>query len=188
MSVPGSQEQLGELLDEFLERDLRRFEVRHARARSEAGPSLMGGPRGIEHWTYEYVRRQVDDCLRDASMVVLEYASETGVETPSLIPVTQARLAAHFKSIVERLRAELNGPAAHEYDVRPSPEALRQAELYADQRLRKALSAIGRGRLEPSLALRIGLVGRLVEKAGGGQKLLLYSAAALFCLVMYSFF
>jgi len=180
-AVPGD---LPELLDEYFRLDFERFLVRHTRARALAGPSLMGGARGIEHWTFDYVRRHVDTCLRDVSMLVLELAEERGFAPAAAVPQVRQRLAEHFESIHQRLFTDTQAPQAHEYDVRPSWEALAAVQRHAMERLASAMTALSAGRLEARLVPRVSPFSRLITAAGGGDRLLLIVAAAAAVLAM----
>jgi len=186
MSTAVAPGDLSDLLDEYFTLDFQRFLMRHSRARALAGPSLMGGPRGIEHWTFDYVRRHVDTCLRDVSMLVLELAEERGFAPAAAVPLLRQRLETHFAEIHEQLLADRNSPPANEYDVRPSAEALAEVRLYGRERLAKAMTALSSGRLESRLTPRAGLLSQLAARAGGGERLLLTAVIVLCALWLWS--
>ena len=112
------------LLEETLERHSLRVRASHNRARADAGPSLKGGMRSFDHYTYEYVRQTADDCLGDASMVLLEYSAQHEIEPALLIPGARTCLAGRFQVIKDYLHNDINQPPAHEYGMRPSRESL----------------------------------------------------------------
>lgn len=174
------------LLADFLDLDRNRFHARQTRARADAGPSLMGGPRGIDHWTYGFVRRHVDDCLREATEVTLAYAGERAFVPADLIPAFRLRLQRYFGELFLGLEADLTAPAANEYGVRPSRAALAEVRRYADERLRGALTGLARGRLDDRLALRHGLLARLWLRYGGSQRAFLALVILLFVAAMWS--
>lgn len=174
------------LLEELLERHSLRVRTSHNRARADAGPSLMGGMRSFDYYTYEYVRQAADDCLRDASMVLLEYAAQRGTEPALLIPGARACLAGHFQAIKDYLHDDINQPPAHEYGMRPSRESLAEVNRYLDERLTAAMTALGRGRLEERLKPKVSFVGPLLQRLGGGHRVALYVVAAVLMWALWS--
>lgn len=174
------------LLDDYLILDTNRFHRRVARVRAEAGPSLMGGPRGIDLWTYDYVRRQVDDCLRDVAGLVLDYAMDAGVEPASLIDATRTALKAHFQSMFTELQSDQTSRSAYDYDVRPAPQALAEVRQFAQRRLEDMLRSLARGRIDERLRLRRGLFTRLLDTIGSGRKAVFWLAVLLFLIAVWS--
>jgi hypothetical protein len=166
------------LLEELLERYDLRVRSAHNRARSDAGPSLMGGMRSFDHYTFNYVREAADDCLRDASMVLLEYAGERGVEPGQLIEAARACLGQHFQGIKNYLYDDINQPPAHEYGMRPSRESLAEVSRYLDERLANAMTSLGRGRLDERLRPRVSILGPILQRFGGGHRVAMYIVAA----------
>jgi hypothetical protein len=174
------------ILDEFFELDFHRFKSRHSRARAEAGPSLMGGPRGIDRWTYGHVRQHIDDCLREVSVLVLEFGSENISEPVVAEGVLRPRLARHLDGIFEFLEEDRRDGSAHEYSVLPSREALSAARRYVEHSVTPALDAIARGFIDPRLKQRFGLFARAARFVGGTDRLILIIATILFVLSMWS--
>jgi hypothetical protein len=174
------------LLDEFFELDFLRFKGRHARARADAGPSLMGGPRGIDRWTYGYVREHTDDCLREVSTVVVAFAGESFSEPGTGERLLRPRLRRHFEEIFELLGQDRRDGSAHEFSVLPAKEALYAAREYTDRSLGPALEAVARGQVEPRLKRRFGLFARAARFTGGSDRLILYTAVVVFVLAMWA--
>ncbi|MDE0941037.1 MAG: hypothetical protein OSB58_01200 [Alphaproteobacteria bacterium] len=178
------------LLEELLDRYDLRIRAAHNRARSDAGPSLMGGMRSFDHYTYNYVREAGDDCLRDASMVLLEYAGEQGVEPGTLVAEAKICLAKHFQGIKDYLYDDINQPPAHEYGMRPSRESLAEVSRYLDERLAGAMTSLGRGRLDerlrPNNSVITSLIGPLLQRIGGGHKVALVLVAVLLIWALVS--
>ncbi|MDP6344940.1 MAG: hypothetical protein QF578_14150 [Alphaproteobacteria bacterium] len=179
MEPAQARDEVERLLEELLERHTLRQRAGHGRARADVGPSLFGGMRSFDHYTYDYVRRAADDCLRDASMVLLEYAHERELEPTVLIAAARDRLARHFAEVMDYLRDDLNQPPAHEYGMRPTREALAEVGRSLDERLAAAMTAIGRGRLDGRLEPKRNTFGRLLEAAGGGHRVAMVVVAVL---------
>ncbi len=174
------------LLEELLERHTLRIRAAHNRARADAGPSLLGGMRSFDHYTYNYVRVLADDCLRDASMVILEYAGERELETSVLAPAARECLGRHFQEIKDYLHDDINQPPAHEYGMRPSRESLAEVGRFLDERLAGAMSSLSRGRLDERLRPRITFVGTVMDRLGGGHRVAMYVVAILLLLALVS--
>jgi hypothetical protein len=170
MAPDPARVEIDRLLEELLERHDLRVRASHNRARADAGPSLMGGMRSSDHYTYNYVREAADDCLRDASMVLLEYAGERGIEPNVLAPAARDCLARHFQAIKDYLYDDINQPPAHEYGMRPSRESLAEVGRYLDERLSRAMTSLARGRLDERLRPRFSLAGPLLDRLGGGHR------------------
>ena len=174
------------LLEELLERHALRVRAAHNRARADAGPSLMGGMRSFDHYTYNYVREAADDCLRDASMVLLEYAQGQGIEPSLLVPGARDRLGEHFQAIKDYLHDDINQPPAHEYGMRPSRESLAEVGHFLDERLAAAMTSLGRGRLDERLRPRASFITPLLQRLGGGHRVALYVVAALLIWALWA--
>jgi len=178
--------EIDSLLEELLERYDLRIRSAHNRARSDAGPSLMGGMRSFDHYTFNYVREAADDCLRDASMVLLEYAEQQEIEPVRLIEAARACLGQHFQEIKDYLSDDINQPPAHEYGMRPSRESLAEVSRYLDQRLADAMTSLGRGRLDERLRPRVSFLGPILQRLGGGHRVALYVVAAVLVWALLS--
>ena len=180
--MSGSEQARSEI-DGLLEELFERYEVgiraSHNRARADAGPSLMGGMRSFDHYTYNYVREIGDSCLRDASMVLLEYAAARDVEPVTLVPEARACLGRHFQGIKDYLHDDINQPLAHEFGMRPSRESLAEVGRYLDERLTGAMTSLSRGRLDERLRPRVTIVGPLLDRLGGGHKVAMYVVGIL---------
>lgn len=181
-----ARESLELLLDEFLELDFLRFKSRHGRARAEAGPSLMGGPRGIDRWTYGYVREHIDDCLREVSLLVVAFADENFTEPGDGERLLRPRLARHFDELFAFLEEDRSDGSAHEFSVLPSPEALAEARRYTEHSVAPALDAVARGMIDPRLQQRYGWFARASRFVGGTDRLILYTAVVVFLLAMWA--
>lgn len=173
------------LWQEFLEKDLNRFRSMHQRARADAGPSLMGGARGIDHWTYDWARRATLYSLQEASVVILGYAERMDVQPADLVQRARPALAEHYRSMSALLEDDITGPPANEFAVRPSREALAEVERFMRNRSERAMAAVARGRVDEELEVKASIYGGLVSAVGGGQRLLLYLAAVLFLIAMW---
>ena len=167
------------LLEELLEHYDLRFRSAHNRARSDVGPSLMGCIRSFDHYTFNYVREAVGDCLRDASLMLLEYAGERNIEPVRLIEAAHAFLGQHFQGIKDYLHDGINQPPAREYDMRPSRESLAEVSRYLDERLAGAMTSLGRGRLDERLRPKISFLGPVLRRLGGGHRVAMYIVTAL---------
>ena len=187
--MSGSEQARSEI-DGLLEELFERYEVgiraSHNRARADAGPSLMGWMRSFDHYTYNYVREIGDSCLRDASMVLLEYAAARDVEPVTLVPEARACLGRHFQGIKDYLYDDINQPPAHEYGMRPSRESLAEVSRYLDERLAAAMTSLGRGRLDERLRPRTSFIGPVLRRFGGGHKVALVLVAVLLIWALVS--
>ena len=179
MDLEQAREEVDRLLEELLERYDLRVRAAHNRARTDAGPSLMGGMRSFDHFTYNYVREAADDCLRDASMVILEYAGERDLQANVLAAAPRERLARYFQGIKDYLHDDINQPPAHEFGMRPSRESLAEVGRYLDERLTGAMTSLSRGRLDERLRPRVTIVGPLLDRLGGGHKVAMYVVGIL---------
>jgi hypothetical protein len=192
MSLSGDSDQktaianLELYLDDFFERDFLRFKTRHSRARAEAGPSLMGGPRGIDRWTYGHVRQHIDDCLRESSLVVLGFGLDRLSDPSDGERLLRHRLRNHFDAIFSYLEEDRTDGSAHEYGVLPSREALAAVRRYAEYNTLPALEAVARGTIDPRLEPRFGLFARAANLAGGTDRLVLFLAFFVFLLSMWA--
>jgi len=178
--------EIDSLLDELLERHDLRVRAAHNRARADAGPSLMGGMRSFDHYTYNYVREAADDCLRDASIVLLEYAGERGMEPMLLVEAARGCLGQHFQAIKDYLDEDINQPPAHEYGMRPSRESLAEVSRYLDERLAAAMTSLGRGRLDERLRPRVNFISLFLQRFGGGHRVALYVVAIALIWALFS--
>jgi hypothetical protein len=142
--------------------------------------------RSFDHYTYNYVREAADDCLRDASMVLLEYAGEREVEPVHLIAAARACLGQHFQGIKDYLADDINQPPAHEYGMRPSRESLAEVSRYLDERLANAMTALGRGRLDERLRPKVSFISPILRRFGGGHRVALYVVAAVLIWALLS--
>ncbi len=184
---PGqARTEIDRLLEELLGRHDLRIRAAHNRARADAGPSLMGGMRSFDHYTYNYVREAANDCLRDASLVLLEYAGEREIAPRVLAPAARECLARHFQATIDYLHEDINQPPAHEYGMRPSRESLAEVGRYLDERLAGAMTSLARGRLDERLRPRVSIVGPLLDRLGGGHKVAMIVVAFLLMWALIS--
>lgn len=186
VQAPASEDSFERLWREFLDSDINRFKAMHQRARADAGPSFIGGARGIDHWTFEWARRALIFSLREASTVILGYAERMDREPADLVRLARPGLQAQHAEYFAILEADLSGPPANEFAVRPSREALAEVKSFIGQRTERALSAVARGQMDADLVVKSTWYAGIADAVGGGQRLLLYAAIAAFLLAMWA--
>lgn len=173
------------LWQEFLDSDMNRFKAMHQRARAEAGPSFIGGARGIDHWTFDWARRAVLFSLQEGSAVILGYAESMGEAPSDLVRRARPGLRAQQERYFAIMEEDMHGPPANEFSVRPSREALAEVRRFVHERTERALSALSRGRIDEDLAIKPAWYSPIAARVGGGQRLFLYCVVAVFLLAMW---
>lgn len=174
------------LLDELLEAHLVQFHASHNRARADAAPSMMGGDRSADHYTFGYARRVIDACLGNVNKLIVHVASEQGRDPAALEPSARARVRGFLDEIFSVLTREYERPPPGEFGLRPSPEALIQVRAHAEAMFAAAMAAAARGRLDARLVQKQGLPAILVERLGGGRRLILIVVAIAVVLMVVS--
>lgn len=183
---PSEDDPFARLWDEFLERDMERFRAMHQKARTDAGPSFISGARGIDHWTYDWVRRSTRFTLAEASKIVLGYAERMNQDPADLVRRIRPGLSKQHDECFALLEEDFTGPPANEFSVRPSREALAEVQNYVRQRSERALAALSRGRVDEELKTRTAWYEPITARVGGGQRLLLYLVVIAFILAMWA--
>lgn len=183
---PSEDDPFVRLWNDFLERDMERFRAMHQKARTDAGPSLIGGARSIDYWTYEWARRAVGFSLQEASEVILGYAEHMAERPDELAVRAWPGLRRQHERYFAELDGDFSGSPANEFDMRPSREALIEVKSYVRQRSERAMAAVSRGVIDEEFRRRPAWYSAIARHAGGSQRLLLYLTVAAFILAMWS--
>lgn len=163
---------------------MHRFKAAQQRARSGAGPSLFGSDRSVEHWTFGYARRAIENCLADVSMLVLTFAQEKAVRSAEFEALTAARLQRHIDEIMAALKLDYEHASPNEFGLRPARGALHALETSARQMRQAALAGIVRGKIDRRIVPPAGLVSRSIRLAGGADRVILVTAIVVFVVVI----
>ena len=154
-------------LAELLAAHFRRFQASHERARAQAGPSLFGSDRAVDHWTFDYARRAIDEALGDAVGHALRKRDRAAEPT----------LRQFVADVLATLEADAAAPPANEFGLRPSPVALEAVRRHGQERLAMALASLARGVADPRLQVR-------PRRRLGNDKLLLAAAVVAVLLAV----
>ncbi|MEQ9638833.1 MAG: hypothetical protein RIM84_02325 [Alphaproteobacteria bacterium] len=153
-------------LNELLAAHFRRFQASHQRARGQAGPSLFGSDRAVDHWTFDYAKRAIDEAIADA--VAYALANDVGDPSPAL---------RHFVDDIQAaLKADADAPPANEFGLRPSPAALEDVRRHGAERLSMAQASLTSGRIDPRL--------KPPARRFGNDKLVLFAVVAVVILAV----
>lgn len=186
----GPEGELAVLVDQLLDAHERRFQGIHQRARVQAGPTLFGGGRGVEHWTYAYAHEALEDAAADLSRITLNYCPDDmpNDRRHGLARMVQDRFAGFCTRINQVLEKDRDGPATNEWGLKPSREALGQVAR-AGERHRAALAgSLAQRRMLPNPRRDRGLFRGLADRVGGSDRLILYvSIGVAAALMLWSF-
>jgi hypothetical protein len=164
-------------LDDLLARHLSRFQASHARARAQAGPSLFGADRAVDHWTFGHARRAIDDALADAAAHLLGRPREAAA-------AAAPALRGFVGQVLAVLAADAARPPARESGRRPAPAALDAVRRHGAAQVSAALAGLARGRIDPRLRPPRS---RLPAALRDGRWLLAAAGLAALLLLMSSF-
>jgi hypothetical protein len=128
-------------LAELLTARFARFQASHERARAQAGPSLFGSDRAVDHWTFDYAKRAIDEALGDAVVLLLQQPQ----------PDAEPALRQFVVDVVATLEADAQAPPANEFGLRPAPAALDGVRRHGQVQLGAALASLASRHVDPRL-------------------------------------
>ncbi len=181
--------ELSVLIDQLLDAHNRRFQAIHQRARAQAGPTMFGGGRAVEHWTYAYAHEVLEDAAADLSRVVVNYCGEAmpDDERHRLSGMAERRFTSFSDALCAELQRDRDGPSANEWGIKPARAAVDQVTLAARRRQAALAGALAQRRILPN-PRRDSVVRRLAERLGGGDRLILFAALAVGLVVLLASF
>ena len=163
-------------LDDLVDRHRAAFQARHRRVAADAGPSLFGGDRAAEHWTFGHAVDAMERASHEAAALAIATAAAGGREPAELAGEARRALERLAAEIAAELAADYTRPAASEFGLRPSRSALDAAVRRMQVTVDRMATAAARGRLPDGMLPR--------PKGGEGRRRLAGAAAAALLLVL----